>query len=214
MPQYDAILIPGGGVREGGELPSWVKRRLDRAVQLGAQTCMITLSAGTTHRPPPLDKSSFPIFESVAAARYLIDAGVPTNRILTETQSYDTIGNAFFSRVIHIDPQRLRRLLVVTSDFHLSRTQEAFKWVYSLTPRTLEYELDFESVSDAGIDESALRGREEKERQSLADLADLTERITTLRDFHRWLFADHQAYHAVHRGFGEKKISGATLRTY
>jgi hypothetical protein len=200
-------------VGEGGALPPWVKRRLDRAVELGAPY-LITLSAGTTHRPPPLDPNSFPIFESVAAAQYLIDAGIPPGRILTETHSYDTIGNAFFSRLIHADPQGLRRLLVITSDFHFSRTREAFNWIYGLTPRTLEYELDFEPVSDAGIDESALRGREEKERQSLTDLADLAKRITTLRDFHRWLFADHQAYNAVHRAFGEKKLSEATLRTY
>src|SRR5258708_3806457 len=33
MQDSDAILIPGGGVREGGALPSWVERRLDRSVQ-------------------------------------------------------------------------------------------------------------------------------------------------------------------------------------
>src|SRR5262249_7515805 len=154
------------------------------AVQVGVEHYFITLSAGTTHRPPPLDKNSFPIFESVAAARYLIDAGIPPGQILTETHSYDTIGNAFFSRVIHIDPQRLRRLLVITSDFHLPRTQAVFDWIYGLEPRTLEYELQFESVSDPRIDKKTLHDREEKERRSLAGLADLTKRITTLPDFH------------------------------
>jgi uncharacterized SAM-binding protein YcdF (DUF218 family) len=106
---YDAILIPGGGVREGGLLPSWVRRRLDRALELHRGEFVIALNAGTPHRPPPLDGNGFPIFESVAAARYLISAGILQELILTETHSYDTIGNAYFSRVIHADPQRLRR---------------------------------------------------------------------------------------------------------
>ena len=29
MRMYDAILIPGGGVRGKGDLPIWVKRRLE-----------------------------------------------------------------------------------------------------------------------------------------------------------------------------------------
>jgi hypothetical protein len=66
---YDAILIPGGGVREGGLLPSWVRCRLDRALELHRGEFVIALSAGTPHRPPPLDDNGFPIFESVAAAR-------------------------------------------------------------------------------------------------------------------------------------------------
>jgi uncharacterized SAM-binding protein YcdF (DUF218 family) len=111
MPGYDAILVPGGGVREGGLLPSWVRRRLDLAVQVRDASYIVTLSAGTTHRPPPVDTSGYPIFESVAAARYLIAAGVPPDRVLAEAHSYDTIGNAFFSRVVHVDPQGMRNLL-------------------------------------------------------------------------------------------------------
>src|ERR1700682_5838027 len=137
MQDYDAILIPGGGVREGGLLPSWVLRRLDRAVQLRRDAYIETLSAGTTHRPPPLDEGGFPIFESVAAARYLIGAGIPPEHILTETHSYDTVGNAFFSRVLHVDLRGFRRLLVITSDFHLARTQAAFNWIYGLEPKSL-----------------------------------------------------------------------------
>jgi uncharacterized SAM-binding protein YcdF (DUF218 family) len=210
----DAILIPGGGVREGGALPSWVERRLDRAVQLDAGQYIITLSAATTHRPPPLDKNSFPIFESVAAAKYLIDAGVQPERILTETHSYDTIGNAFFSRVIHADPLRLCRLLVITSDFHLPRAQAVFNWIYGLEPRTVPYELQFESVFDPSMDGNVLRDREEKERRSLASLADLTNRITTLRDLHRWLFTEHEAYKAAGRDFGSRRVGDAALLTY
>jgi DUF218 domain len=211
---YDAILIPGGGVREGGLLPSWVKRRLDLAVELFDGSYIVTLSAGTTHRPPPLDEYGFPIFESVAAAKHLVNLGVPRDRILVETQSYDTIGNAYFSRVIHIDPQRFRRLLVITSDFHLARTQFVFNWVYGLAPKSCLYNLDYRSVSDPGMEEAVLQNRMQKERSSLQSLKTLTDQLATMQDFHQWLFTEHNAYSASASGFGERKVGGLTLRSY
>jgi len=214
MQDYDAILVPGGGVREGGLLPSWVQRRLDRAVQLRGGGYIVTLSAGTTHRPPPLDNSGFPIFESVAAARYLIDAGVPPENILTETCSYDTIGNAFFSRVIHVDPQGLRRLLVITSDFHLPRTQAVFNWMYSLEPKSLAYELEFESVSDASMPPDLFADRQQKEQKSLDGFGKLTSQISTIRDCHRWLFTEHEAYNSAGRGSSQRAVDSSTLRSY
>jgi len=132
MSNYDAILILGGGVHECGKLPLWVEARLQRALDLEQGEPIITLSVGTTHKPPPLDEHGFPIFESVAAASYLADHGIAPERILVEATSYDTIGNAYFSRVIHVDPAGFRRLLIITSAFHMPRTEAVFRWVYGL----------------------------------------------------------------------------------
>ena len=214
MQVYDAILIPGGGVREGGVVPSWVQRRFDRAVLIHQGEYIVALSAGTTHRPPPSDTQGFPIFESVAGARYLIEAGIPADRILTETHSYDTIGNAFFSRVMHVDPRRLRRLLVITSDFHLPRTMAIFRWVYGLEPQSVPYELHFESVADPSMDMDVLRDRQDRERESLIVVVDLARRITSMEAFHRWLFTEHGAYKTTGRGFSDRAVEGATLKSY
>lgn len=181
---YDAILIPGGGVRESGALPSWVRRRLDRAMKLQRGEYLVTLSAGTPHRPPPLDSNRFPIFESAAGARYLIQAGLPSSRVLMETSSWDTIGNAFFSRVVHVQPRGWRRILVITSDFHLERVQAAFNWAYGLTPNPTECELHYEAVSDPEMDPALLRARVRKEREALDKLAGLANSITTMQDLH------------------------------
>jgi hypothetical protein len=214
MCEYDAILIPGGGVREGGILPSWVRRRFDRAVCIQQGEYIVALSAGTTHRPPPADKKGFPIFESVAGARYLMDAGIPPEQILTETQSYDTIGNAFFSRILHVDPLGLRRLLIITSGFHLPRTEAVFRWVYSLEPKALPYDLHFEGVADPSMDPEVLREREGRERKSLDAAADLTRRLTRMAEFHQWLFTEHKAYCAGGREFSDRNVPGATLESY
>lgn len=212
MRKIDAILVPGGGVREGGELPLWTRRRLDRALQIQTgEELIITLSAGTVHKPPPLDSKGFPIFESAAAAKYLVQRGLDPKRILIETSSYDTIGNAFFSRVIHVDPRGLRKLLIITSDFHMPRTQVIFSWVYSLDVPTNWYELYFESVSDEGIDAEILSARIQKERESLAHLLQIKEKINTLRQFHEWLFGEHAAY-SLHAD--AVRVTGKVLNTY
>ena len=211
MPNYDAILIPGGGVRDGGELPIWVKRRLDRALQIQQGEYIITLSAGTTHKPPPLDDRGFPIFESIAAANYLVRRGLNPQQILSETSSYDTIGNAYFSRVIHVEPRRLRNLLIITSEFHLPRTKSIFQWVYGLEVDSTHYQLNFESVTDESIDRQILQARKEKERESLEQLSPIKRQVKTLQDFHKWLFSEHGAYAA---SLQPKRVKDRQLEMY
>lgn len=212
---FDAILVPGGGLLPDGTLPPWVINRLERAVARAGHAAVLTLSAGTTHKPPPLDARGFPRFESVEAARFLVAQGVTPERILTETASYDTIGNAYFSRLIHAEPRRLRRLLVITSDFHMPRTQAIFAWIYGLTP-TDGYSFAFEAVVDDGIDAEALNERRAKEARALADMYALAGRITSLAQFHEWFFTEHRAYATsgwLDREQGADDL-GAALSTY
>jgi len=194
---YDAILIPGGGVRAGGELPPWVTRRLDRALERADGAWLIALSAGTPHRPPPLDPSGFPILEARAAADYLAARVADPHRILIEAASYDTIGNAYFSRVFHAIPRGFRSALVITSEFHLPRTESIFRWIYGLEAPGAPCALDFESVPDDGFDPAMLRARAAKERAALAAVEDLRGRIRTFPDLHRWLFTAHGVYSAA-----------------
>lgn len=214
MSSYDAVLVPGGGVRDGEHLPPWVERRLDLAARVAEGAWVIPLSAGTPHRPPPLDAGGFPIFESAAATRYLLRLGVAPERILIETHSYDTIGNAYFSRALHVDPARMRRLLVVTSEFHLPRTQRVFEWIYGLTPRTSAYELEYQGVSDEGMDPAILAARQGKEAEALELVNGLAQRLTTMREFHRWLFTHHKAYHSTREAFTQTTLGDEVLRSY
>jgi len=209
---YDAIVVPGAGVRPDGTVPAWVTRRLDRVLKIQRNEPILLLSGGTVHKPPPLDRNGFPIFESHAGARYLMDHGIPAGRILTEIMSWDTIGNAYFSKLIHIDPIEARRLLLVNSDFHSERCEAVFRWIYSLDPER-NYDWTFESVPDEDLMPAAVRhARVEKERQGLASLASLTPRIRSLTDLRRWLFSKHRAY-AGAPDFGPA-CDGAVLDSY
>ena len=210
--KVDCILIPGGGLLEDGSLPPWTVARLEKALEFeGSSQWLIPLSAGTVHKPPPLDKRGFPIFESRQAAEFLAKAGVDPGRILTETCSYDTIGNAYFARTLFVDPLSLARCLVITSAFHLPRTRAAFAWVFSLAPLGLTYSFSFESAPDLGLDPGALAARQAREGASLEKLQDTARRIKTLGDFQRWLYSEHAAY-AV--GGDSESLSTEELSSY
>lgn len=211
MAHYDAILILGGGVKDNGELPPWVKSRLDHALKIHNAEYIITLSAGTVYKRPPLDESGFPIFESVAAAQYLINHGVNPDVILTETSSYDTIGNAYFSRVIHVEPREFRRLLIITSEFHMARTRAIFQWMYSLDDQNRKYHLTFNAVEDVGIPADDLQARLDKEANSLKQFLKNTSTIHSLRNCHQWLFTKHAAYSL---SVTSSQIASKAINTY
>ena len=156
----DAILVLGGGVREGGELPPWVVRRFDRALELSSTAPIVCLSAATVHRPSPLNPEGYPILESVAGAAHLLARGVSAERIQVEASSYDTIGNAYFSKLLHVDPAGWRSLAIVTSEFHMPRSRAIFDWIFGMEPG--KYQLRFEAAPNDGLSErsSAAQARE------------------------------------------------------
>jgi uncharacterized SAM-binding protein YcdF (DUF218 family) len=216
MSSFDAIVIPGGGLLADGTLPPWVLARVERALSAAAGTdaYIITLSAATFHKPTVLDAGGKPQFESVIAARYLMERGFSGDRLLLETSSYDTIGNAYFCRAIHTDPRRLARLLIVTSAFHMLRTEAIFRWVFSLEPVGVPYQLAFESTADMGVDSEALAARCEKERAGLAELLPKTRRYRTLADFHRWVFSEHRIYAPRLWDTAQPPLPAEALKTY
>ncbi len=195
MSIYDGILIPGGGLLEDGSLPPWTITRLERALSLKNESrwyCL--LSGGTVHKPPPLTSEGFPIFESRQAAEYIVNAGIDPARVLAETCSYDTIGNAYFSRLLFTGPLELSRLHIITSDFHLPRTAAIFRWIYSLAPLECGYQLTFEGIPAQGLSPEAFQARQRREERSLSELQPKIQTISTLEVFHHWLYSEHEAY--------------------
>ena len=186
----DAVLVPGGGVRDKGDLPPWVVARLEKAIAIAAGAPIVALSAATPHKAPA------PVFESVAGAGYLLGRGYPREKIFVETASYDTIGNAWFARLVHTDPAGWRDLCVVTSDFHMPRTEAVFRWIFGAVPAGLRYELAFVSTPAEGLPGDSWNLRAEKERRSLAAVLPLTRRYSTLAEIHAWIYSAHELYAA------------------
>ena len=64
---------------------------------------IITTGRGTPHKPNPIDKRGFAIHEASMNAEWLIKRGVPHHFILEENSSMETVGNAYFARILHAD---------------------------------------------------------------------------------------------------------------
>ncbi|HYP14350.1 MAG TPA: YdcF family protein [Bryobacteraceae bacterium] len=211
MTAHDAILVLGGGVREGGELPIWVKNRFDLALRLHRGEPIVCLSAGTPHRPPPLDEFGFPIFESAAGARYLMSKGLAPELIQIENVSYDTIGNAYFSKLVHVDPPGWSKLLVITSEFHMERTRAIFEWVYGMGQAA--YQMEFAASPD-GIEPAVAAMRRGHEAKGLERQHALMDRLKTSAELHAWIFSEHAAYKPDRRFVADQTADPAVLASY
>ncbi|MFB6719214.1 YdcF family protein [Kribbella sp. NPDC056345] len=116
--KIDFVIVLGSGLR-GSRVPPLLASRLDRgklvydrAIRKGRNPMLIT-SGG---QGPGED-----IPESHAMATYLVDHGVPADRILREDRSTSTTENLLFSRELMVARVPKYRCLIVTNNFHAFR---------------------------------------------------------------------------------------------
>eukprot|EP00322_Chrysochromulina_rotalis_P007300 CAMPEP_0115841312 /NCGR_PEP_ID=MMETSP0287-20121206/7224_1 /TAXON_ID=412157 /ORGANISM="Chrysochromulina rotalis, Strain UIO044" /LENGTH=271 /DNA_ID=CAMNT_0003294955 /DNA_START=92 /DNA_END=907 /DNA_ORIENTATION=- len=201
---YHAIIIPAGGQTEDGP-PAHVLARLERAVHLyqlssEPKPYVITTAWGTPHKPCPHDAAGFERHEAQDNAKYLMTHGVDPARILEESVSLETVGNAYFARVLHTDVRGLRKLAVVNNHFHIERTRAVFGHVFRVPPLDGQpdaaYEIDFVEVEDR-LAQDVLEIRKKKELAAVPKFArggPWQEATPTLRELHDWVHQENTAY--------------------
>jgi hypothetical protein len=107
-------------------------------------------------------RDNFPIPESKAMAEYLINNAVPVDAIHLESLSTDTIQNAYFTWLLYMDPQNIHEFTVVTNEFHLTRAEHIFNWVFGQA-----YQIEFIGATDESIDIKDLEIRKNTEAELL-----------------------------------------------
>lgn len=203
-PAIDAIIVPGGGVLDDGTVTPWVKARLDASIEYECVSrFIITLSRGTTHRRPVII-DGHPILEADAGARYLLENGIPTKKIISLPYGLDTIGDAYFAR-LHTGATGLRKILVITSAFQL-KADTIFDIVYDMPPME-HYSMHFLMTPNVGLCQDSINTRIEREKQGLRNFDDLLKRIKTFSDLSSYLYSSHEAY----RVEGKSEILPKTL---
>ena len=109
---------------------------------------------------------------------YLIDNGLPAGNIFKDEYSKDTIGNALFTKVKILDGKNWKKLLVITSDYHMPRAKYIFQKLWGK-----KFKLAFKSVK------SFLNPLELEERRIREDVMIALDKIF-LEEFHLLLMKE------------------------
>eukprot|EP00392_Amoebophrya_sp_AT5.2_P017486 g17848.t1 len=150
--------------------------------------------------------------EGGAAARYLIQRhDIPAELILEENASLDTIGNAYFLRVIHLEaltksltPRGRVRVVLFTSEFHMPRTKAIFEHVLGLPWTT-------STGSGAGTSAEARCETHTKTSEGTCSSSPSSE-PTTIDGQQPRRFFTLELHETENRGVGEEQLVGRRAR--
>lgn len=144
MTKYDVIIVLGSQPDpETWKFPEQIYHCLDKTGELfeeGIASFVITSGKwGIAIENQGLVQ---PFKECDVLAEYLVNKGVPQNKILREGESKDTISNLYFIKTKILIPNGLNKLLFVVADFRIPRLK-------FLCERILgsEYTIDFEPIN-------------------------------------------------------------------
>lgn len=146
---HDAIIVLANLMDPSGNLNGETLARLSTAAGLlEAGEASLIVPCGWAYR----DDSDICIADAMAKHAESV-FGIPKSKIVTQTTSRDTVGDAIFTKRNLSNRRNWQSVIVVTSAYHVARTQEIFSFVYG---RTIEV------VSAASDDTPALRASEAK----------------------------------------------------
>ncbi|GAB3459654.1 hypothetical protein GCM10027321_17890 [Massilia terrae] len=126
VPLPSAVIVLANLMDENGVLNKESAARAAKAVELFRATGSdFIVTCGWPYR----SDSSLPI--ALAFRDHLLkNYDTPSSAIITETNSRDTVGDAWFTKVNVAVPRGFRSLHVVTSEYHVTRTAEIFNTIY------------------------------------------------------------------------------------
>ena len=113
---FDYVIIHGAGLLDGDRVSKLLSDRLDKAIEVYHKdpTPPIMIPSGGKG-------SDETISEAEAMARYLIDKGIPPEKIIKEDQSLTTFENLKFSKRIIDAREGSKYTVLVTSNYHVYR---------------------------------------------------------------------------------------------
>ena len=123
---FDALIVLSNHMNKNGDLNSESRLRADKAAEIYKQNNESKIiTCGWAYRAD----SQIKISEAMKS--YLVNFhDIPSNDILLEPKSRDTVGDAVFTRKFIEDKFNFSKLAIITSFFHLNRAKYIFKFIY------------------------------------------------------------------------------------
>jgi uncharacterized SAM-binding protein YcdF (DUF218 family) len=88
------------------------------------EKCDFILTLGWDYRPD----SEIPIAH--AFELFLENKGVPKEKIISDINSRDTVGDAIFSKIYLMKDYKPKTFFIVSSDYHMKRVEVIFRLIY------------------------------------------------------------------------------------
>ena len=122
----DAVIVLANQMDENGLLNSESKARATKAVEiLKAREISHIVTCGWAYR------NDTDIKIADAFKSYIVNSlGVNPSKVITELNSRDTVGDAYFTKINLALSSNWKNLCIVTSNYHVKRTQEIFSFIY------------------------------------------------------------------------------------
>jgi uncharacterized SAM-binding protein YcdF (DUF218 family) len=162
--QNTAIVVLGAGVDQHGKLTELNRERVEIAARLllKESSGLVIVSGGAT--------GSSGVSEARAMSEHLKSMGIPATAILQEVNSKTTIGNAYYTKKLFLEPRHLRRIVLVTSGFHSKRASLVFRKVLGN-----DYEIECVQVSHDNVSPEILEREELLSQAFDAFLSDIKD---------------------------------------
>lgn len=149
---YDTAIILCHKLKAGRELSKESRERVDAGIEkyLQKEVASLIMSGGYCYELP------FSVAECME--EYALKRGMPKEKIILEDVSLDTIGQLIFCKEGIIDPRGFRKILIVTHDWHMTKTEVMSYFVFDK-----KYDLGFLRINPQdskkkGEDISKIRG--------------------------------------------------------
>ncbi len=118
--KYDVIIVLAGGIQDDGSLAVSVKKRIEKARLLffhkKAPRILMTGKWSIGRTTPVMT-------EARAMYNYARKIGIPKKAIYLEEKSNNTLTNIRFTMKYFLIPNKWKKIIIVTSDFHMYRTR-------------------------------------------------------------------------------------------
>ena len=123
---YNAAIVLANLMDEHGRLNHESRVRMDTAIEAyRKKEVPLLVTCGWAYRAD----SDLPIAHAMKA--YAVERhSIPVCAVIAETTSRDTVGDAVFTKRNLAIPKEWTSILVVTSTYHVKRTQEVFSFIY------------------------------------------------------------------------------------
>jgi uncharacterized SAM-binding protein YcdF (DUF218 family) len=151
LARYSEIaVVLGGGLRPDGQPTPSTLARADAAAALAKRRDLAVILSGSHGNGPRPPRT-----EAELMAERIAASGIARSRIFLEDRSRDTLSNAAFVAERHLAGLAPRRLVIVTSPFHMARALATFalvlgeRWPLEAHPSTPGANEDAHAATEA-----------------------------------------------------------------